>query len=181
MIELETARLRIRRIHPVDLDDFFAYRSDPEVCRFQGYDPIEYDNAREWIASMQNGEFGAAHEWAQLGVEHTASGRLIGDIGLKPESDTRIVEYGISFAREFQGQGLASDALTGVVGYLFRERNIHRVIGYCDIENAACIRMMERVGFRREGHLRQSFCDQGVWRDEYLYALLAGDGMHVTR
>lgn len=179
MIELETARLRIRRIHPVDLDDFFAYRSDPEVCRFQGYDPIEYENAREWIAAMPDVEFGVAHTWTQHGVEHKASGRLIGDIGLKPEGDTRIVEYGISFSREFQGQGLASEALSVVIGHLFGELKIHRVIGYCDIENAACIRMMERVGFRREGHLRQSFCDKGAWRDEYLYALLAKGGLRA--
>lgn len=175
MIELETSRLRIRRIKPSDLDDFVAYRSDPAVCRFQGYDPIKYEDACEWIAELQDGKFGVPGKWAQLGVEHKASGRLIGDIGLKSESDRRIVEYGISFSREFQGQGLSSEALGAVLDHLFHERHIHRVIGMVDAENDACIRMMERLGFRREGHLRESFDDHGEWRDEYLYALLATD------
>lgn len=174
-MNIETERIRIRSIRPTDLDDFFAYRSDPEVCRFQGYDPIKYDDARDWIAEMQDGSFGVPGKWAQLGVEHKASGRLIGDIGLKSESDRRIVEYGISFSREFQGQGLASGALAAVLDHLFRERHIHRVVGLVDVENASCIRMMERLGFTREGHLRQSFDDHGEWRDEYLYALLAND------
>jgi RimJ/RimL family protein N-acetyltransferase len=174
-MNIETERLRIRAIRPADLEDFFAYRSDPEVCRFQGYDPIKYEDARDWIAEMEDGNFGVPGKWAQLGVEHKASGRLIGDIGLKSEHDRRIVEYGISVSREFQGQGLASEALSAVLGHLFSELKIHRVIGLVDVDNGACIRMMDRLGFQREAHLRQSFWDHGSWRDEYLYALLASE------
>lgn len=174
-MKIETERLLLRYLRLDDLEDFFAFRSDPEVCRYQGYDPITREQAVEYVEFLQGKEFGEAGEWAQIGVEEKLTGRLIGDVGLKPETDVRLVEFGVSFSREFQGKGFAGEALTAVLGYLFKDRGVHRVTGVVDVENAACIKLMERCGFRREAHYLKSFNDHGEWRDEYLYALLESE------
>jgi RimJ/RimL family protein N-acetyltransferase len=177
-MKLETERLIIRNLRDTDVDDFYEYRSDPRVCEFQGYEPIERENAAEWIAKMKDAEFGKAGEWSQLGVELKAENKLIGDIGLKPESyDARIVEFGISFSVDYQGKGFAKEALTKIFSYLLAEKGVHRIFGIMDVENPKMIGLIENLKFRREGEFKESFWDAGKksWRDEYLYAMLKKD------
>ena len=175
-MNLGTERLIIRRLRESDLEDFFEYRSDPKVCEFQGYEPITRENAGAWLAKLKGGEFGAPGEWVQLGVELKSVKKLIGDIGLKPEAyDARVVEFGISFSTEYQGKGLAKEALVKIFSHLFAEKAIHRVIAIMDVQNRNMIGLIENLKFRREGEFKQSFWDEGksAWRDEYLYAMLA--------
>ncbi|MEO6393441.1 MAG: GNAT family N-acetyltransferase, partial [Pyrinomonadaceae bacterium] len=68
-MQLETERLLLRYLRPGDLEDFFAFRSDLEVCRYQGYDPITREQAVEYVEFLPGKEFGTAGEWAQIGVE----------------------------------------------------------------------------------------------------------------
>ena len=173
IMNLETERLKIRYLRPDDLEDFFAFRSDPEVCRYQGYPPITYEHARGFLDDLQTKEFGVAGQWVQLALELKFHGKVIGDIGLKPEPNIRIVEFGISMSRDYQGKGLATEGLQAVIFHLFRELGVHRVIGLADVDNARSIALMRRLGFRREGDFRKSYFDQGVWRDECLHAVLA--------
>jgi RimJ/RimL family protein N-acetyltransferase len=174
-MKLETNRLIIRYLRPGDLEDVHAFRSDPEVCRYQGYEPATREESKSFIEWQAGKEFGVASEWVQVGLELKDQQKLIGDIGLKPEQDVRIVEYGISMSRDYQSRGLASEALTAIFHHLFNERGAHRITAIMDVDNTAMIALAERLGFRREGHYRQSFFDKGEWRDEYLYALLERD------
>jgi len=174
-MNLETERLIIRPLRHEDLDDLYAYRSDPEVCRYQGYEPATIEECEE-ILDWQNGkEFGAPGEWVKNALELKTEKKVIGDISVKPETDVRIVEFGISMSREFQGQGLASEALTAILDNLFTEKGVHRVTALMDVDNVAMIALAVRRGFRREGHYIESFFDNGEWRDEYLYAILRSD------
>jgi [ribosomal protein S5]-alanine N-acetyltransferase len=177
-MNLETERLIIRKLRESDLEDFYECRSDPQVCEFQGYEPITRENAAAFIAKLKEAQFGQAGEWIQLGVELKSENKIIGDIGLKPEAfETRIVEFGISFSTKYQGKGLAKEALRKIFSHLFAEREVHRVVGIMDVENARMIGLIENLKFRREGAYKQSFWDEGKneWRDEYLYAMLASD------
>jgi RimJ/RimL family protein N-acetyltransferase len=174
-MNLETERLLIRPIKPEDLDDFLEYRADPKVCEFQSFQPMMREKAAKFIENLKNAEFGIAGEWIQLGVEFKDENKLIGDIGLKPESyETRVVEFGITFSNEYQKKGLAKEALTNVFDLLFGRVGIHRIIGITDVKNENCINLLESLNFRREGEFKQSFWDHGKnqWRDEFLYAVL---------
>ena len=174
-MNLETERLFIRPIKSEDLDDFLEYRSDPKVCEFQGFQPMDAEKAKNFIKSTENSEFGIAGEWIQLVVQLKEEKKLIGDIGLKPESyETRVVEFGITFSAKYQKKGLAKEALTGVFDLLFERAGIHRIIGITDVKNENCIKLLESLKFRREGEFKQSFWDHGKnkWRDEFIYAIL---------
>ena len=76
-------------------------------------------------------------------------------------------------AQANQGQGFATEALTCLLDHLFRHMRLHRVVADADPRNTASWTLLERLGMRREGNLRQSLMFKGQWVDEYLYAILA--------
>ena len=175
-MNLMTDRLKIRNLRDKDLDDFLAYRSDPEVCKFQDYEPYTRTESETYIKCLKNDVFGDAGQWTQLGIELVGANKLIGDIGLKPETnDARIVEFGVSMSRKYQKHGYATEALTGIFDYLFTEKAVHRIVGIVDVENTSVIRLIERLKFRREAAFLESYWDKTMWRDEFLYAMLKKD------
>ena len=177
-MRLETERLILRNLKYDDLDDFHAYRSDPEICRFQDFEPFSIADSKSFIDSVKALEFGAPGEWFQLGVELKRNNRLVGDIALKPEKEEpRVVEIGATLSIEHRGKGIAIEAFTRVFEHLFSETETHRIFGILDTENTGSLRLTENLGFRREGEFKKSYWDKNLneWRDEYLYALLKED------
>ena len=175
-MKLQTNRLLLRNLKTGDLKDFLEYRSDPEVCVFQSYQPFTQDRAEKYIENLKDGEFGEAGKWVQLGIELKSENKLIGDIGLKPEAyDARIVEFGVSLSNQYQKNGFAGEALIRVFDYLFHEVGIHRLSGIVDVENVGCIHLLENLNFRREAAYVESFWNGEMWRDEFLYAMLEND------
>ncbi|MBK6901722.1 MAG: GNAT family N-acetyltransferase [Saprospirales bacterium] len=171
-----TPRLRIRPLSIGDAADFFAYRSDPEVTKFQSYHSSTLEDAQLLIRSMEGRAFGKKGEWLQLAILHLADKKVVGDLGIKPEGyDERVVEVGVTLSKAYQGQGIAKEAMGAVIQALFQQHGVHRVLCYIDVENAPSVAMFESMGFRREGLTIQSFCNKGVWRDEYLYAVLSSE------
>jgi len=70
------------------------------------------------------------------------------------------------------GKGYASEAARRVLAFAFEELDAHRVIAFCDAENRASERVMQKLGMRREAHMLQTRLLRGEWRDELLYAIL---------
>ena len=174
MLILETPRLILRPFQDSDLEPFVAYRSDPEVARYQGWDaPYSLDKAIEFIAEMKLAQPAIQDRWYQLAIELKQSGQLIGDCAFHTLAhDARQAEIGCTLARQHQRQGYAAEAVARLLGYLFRDLGLHRVIASCDADNLASARLLERVGMRREGHFIENIWFKGAWGSEYLYALL---------
>jgi aminoglycoside 6'-N-acetyltransferase len=171
---LETQRLKLRSFQKSDLAPFVAYRSDPEVARYQGWDaPYPVEKAAAFIQEMAQAIPNTNGDWYQFAVELKQSGALIGDCAFHtlPE-DNRQAEIGFSFARSYQGFGYATEAVKRLLAYLFADLNLHRVQAICDVENTASARLLERVGMRQEAHFVDSIWFKGAWGSEYLYALL---------
>lgn len=189
---LETPRLIIRQFRDSDLEAFVAYRNDPEVYRYQGWKtPYLREYAADFIARTKAVTPGTPGEWLQLAIERRplapgerAEGEgMIGDIAFHiTRSNPRQAYLGYTLARSAWGQGYASEAAHKLLDYLFRVLDLHRVIADCDIDNAASIRLLERLGFRREAHNLESFWLEGEsrWGSEYLYALLQREWLSRT-
>ena len=123
---------------------------------------------------------GTPGQWLQLAIERKDTGEMLGDVAFHvTKSNLHTAYLGYTLARAFWGQGYASEAVRSLLGYLFGVLNLHRVIADCDAENAASIRLLERLGFRREAHYIESFWleAQSAWASEYLYALLQKEWM----
>jgi aminoglycoside 6'-N-acetyltransferase len=86
--------------------------------------------------------------------------------------DPRLCEIGFTLAPGYQGRGYGTEAVRLLLSYLFITRSKHRISACCDARNAASAALLERLGMRREGHLRQSSWFKGEWTDDLLYGLL---------
>ncbi|RIY03404.1 N-acetyltransferase [Aureimonas flava] len=82
---------------------------------------------------------------------------------------------GYWMGQPFAGRGVMSQAVHAVSGFAFDVLRLHRLEAACLPRNAASIRLLEKSGFSREGHLRQYLKIAGVWEDHLLYSLLAED------
>lgn len=172
---LSTPRLHLRSFVLRDLDAFVAYRSDPAVARYQGWSlPYTREQGQALIEEMMHKPLDVQGEWLQVAIEQRESGALIGDcaFGVRDRRGQQ-AEIGYTLARGFQGRGYATEAITRLLQYLFDERGLHRVHASCDTENRASIRLLERLGMRREAHFIENYWDNGQWTSEYLYAILA--------
>lgn len=179
---LTTDRVILRRLHEGDLEAFVAIRNDPEVARYQSWNALDQATAQAFIAEMSRAAPGVPGEWFQFAIARRATDELIGDCALlRKGEDPRQAEIGFTLARHAQGQGLATEAVTALLAYLFQEHKIHRVVAICDVRNSGSIRLLERVGMRREGHTLQGYWNKGAWTDEYQYAILRDEWLHWAR
>lgn len=186
---IETERLVLRRFTVADAGTLARYRSLPEVARYQTWEtPFSVARAVafvEWLDGHHPDEPG---EWYQLAIARRENPDVvIGDCAFQPHpEEPRIVDVGFTLDPAVQGRGYATEAVGALLGYLFEERGKHKICADCDTRNAPSWRLLERLGFRREGELRQSYPDGTGWADEYLYGLLeqewrAGAGSASTR
>jgi aminoglycoside 6'-N-acetyltransferase len=143
-----TDRLVLRRSRPADAEAISAYRSDPEVHRYQGWDRTDPNGVREEIEEMAARAPGEPGGWVQLSVEERAGG-LVGDVGLSTaEGEPGVIKVGYTIAPERQRRGYATEAVSALVGYAFDTLGAEVVRAYASAENLPSIRVAERVGMR---------------------------------
>lgn len=173
ILNISTPRLHIRNLKLADLPDFHVYRSNPEVTKYQGFDVMTVEQAEEFIRKQLDKKFGKSGEWVQYAIESKAKGKLIGDCAIKlDENDPRIAEVGITISHLEQQKGFAKEALSGILHFLFDEKEIHRVVETVDAENIASINLLKSIGFRQEGHFIENIFFKGKWGSEFQYAML---------
>lgn len=140
-----------------------------------------------WLNDIDfNGEF---ERFDQASVRELETDVLGGDVGWlivqkKDGSPVGFVNHGRAAGRTWigyalvpgeRGHGYASEAVQLLVDYLFLHRDISRIQAETHPDNRASGRVLERVGFRREGRLRQVTFSRGVWRDTVLYSIVRDD------
>jgi len=150
-IELRTPRLVLRRFRPADAPEFQAYRSDPDVARYQSWDPTySLDDAETFMAAIAQASPGTPGDWFQFAVVSASTGRLIGDIGLRTDADEPgLLELGITLSPGHQGNGYATEMAIAVVAYAFETLAATTVRAITDTRNEPTIRLLERLGFVR--------------------------------
>ena len=178
--KLETPRLILRRFRSDDLEQFMAYRNDPEVARYQTWESFSREEAEQFIARQSRARPGIPGRWFQFAVEIKDSGVLAGDCAmLLIKSARRIGEIGYTFSRAYQGNGLATEAARAVIDYGFDTLGLNRIIATTDCRNLRSLALMKRLGMREEGHFIQNVWFKGSWCDEYHYAVLRSEWMHA--
>jgi aminoglycoside 6'-N-acetyltransferase len=174
---LTTRRLIVRRFTASDAPSFAAYRSDPQVARYQSWtSPYSQQQADRFIDALGAGHPDTPGAWFQFAVEEAASGHHVGDVAAHvDEGEPRLATIGVTFAQDHWGRGFALEALTALCDYLFVERRKHRIAADCDACNTASAGLLERLGMRREAHHLANTWEDGEWTDEYCYAVLADE------
>lgn len=174
---ITTQRTILRPIEPADAEQVLAYRSDAETNQYQGWIPKSLAEVNEYIAKKPD-QINQPETWFQLIIVEKESQTVIGDIGLHfIDTDNFQVEVGCTLSKTQHGKGFATEALKAAIDYVFRELNKHRITASIDPGNTASIQLFERLGFRKEGHFKESLWIDGKWVDDIIYAILQREWM----
>lgn len=165
----------LRRLAVEDLPAFQAYRNDPEVGRFQGWQPWSDAAAANFLLEMSTAPLFRPGDWFQVGVSEKGRPELIGDLGLCLSRDGRQVELGFTLQRAAQGRGLATVAVRAAIGLCFDHTYAERVACITDARNEACVRLLERIGMERTGTAAAIF--RGEPCEEHHYALTRDEAL----
>jgi RimJ/RimL family protein N-acetyltransferase len=174
VLDLVTERLRLRPFEAGDLPAFVAYRSAPEVARYQSWDTtFSPADAERFLTAQQRVEFGQPGVWVQVAAIDRVSGELCGDCAVHVVTDQpATAEVGVTLAPARQGCGLAGEALGALIARLFENHGIHRIYARADDRNIAVHRVLERIGFRCEARLVEADWFKGEWTTLRVYAVL---------
>jgi RimJ/RimL family protein N-acetyltransferase len=172
---IESELLLLRPISSRDNEEVFNYRKDAETNLYQTFVPKELEEMNDFIAKNPT-EFDQAETWFQLVIVEKASDKIIGDIGVHfLGQDGLQCELGCTLDKMQQGKGYATNAMKATIDYLFNTLNKHRIIGSVDPENINSVRLLERLGFRKEAHFKKSLFFNGQWVDDIIYGILKSE------
>jgi ribosomal-protein-alanine N-acetyltransferase len=174
-LTLRTGRLLLRPLCEADAPAIFAIRSDPKIMRYTSSVPlVSLDQAEAFIARETAGM--AAGESLRLGLQRLEDDTLIGAcILFHMNAQCRRAEVGYELRHDAWGRGYMHEALVALLRYGFTELQFNRVEADIDPRNVASARSLERLGFIREGLLRQRWIVDGEVSDSALYGLLHSD------
>ena len=172
-MRITTARLVLRDFVIEDWPDVLAYQCDPRYLRFYPWTDRTEAEVREFVQMFLDQQADRPRRKFQLAVTLTDSGRLIGNCGVrrKPENDLE-ADIGYELAPEYWGRGYATEAALAMVDFGFRELELHRISSWCIADNTASARVLELVGLKPEGRLRENEYFKGQWWDTLLYGVL---------
>lgn len=174
-MKLETKRLIIRPIIPEDKIGIFEYRCDKETNKYQGWIPESLDDVETFIGKISK-QINEPETWFQFVIIEKESHKIIGDLGIHfLDRENKQAEIGCTLNKRFQNKGYATESLKRVIDYLFNDLTKHRIIASIDPENKNSIRLVERIGFRKEAHFVESLLIKGKWVDDLIYAILEKD------
>jgi RimJ/RimL family protein N-acetyltransferase len=179
--ELVSPRLRLRRLRADDGDAICAYRSLPEVARYQSWESYTPDDAARLLAEQDRTAPDTPGTWLQLLLTLADEEIVVGDCGIHfLACDNQQVELGITLAPEYQGRGLAAEAIGSALRYVFGSLGKHRVRAVTDAENRAAAQLFRRLGFRQEAHFIENVWYKGAWGSEFVFALRKRDWQDIA-
>jgi ribosomal-protein-alanine N-acetyltransferase len=181
-VTLTTDRLVLREFREDDLAAVHEYGSDPEVVRYMPWGPNSDEDTRTFIERALVCQEGDPRTTYELAVTLREGGKLVGGCGIHAISfANRSAFMGYCLRRDVWGLGYATEAARALVAFGVETLGLHRMAATSDIENAASIRVLEKVGMRREAQFREDTLLRGRWRDSYLYAVLEHEWKGMAR
>ena len=168
-------KIRLRHIERDDLPRFVEWFADPEVRHhLMVYLPFSLAQEERWFENLQ-GQL-ERQEVLVLAIE-TTEGVHIGNLGLHAiDWKNRNAELGIFIGEKaYWNQGYGTDAIRTLLGLAFREMNLHRVFLRVDADHPRGIRCYEKVGFRRDGTLREVVFKEGRYLDQHVMSILRAE------
>lgn len=175
-MQITTQRLCLREFVWGDWRAVLDYQRDPRYLRYYPWSDRTEAEAQAFVGMFQEWQREQPRRRFQLAITQVGDDRPIGNCGIrrKPDNDWE-ADIGYELAPHFWGRGYATEAARAMVNFGFQELGLHRISSWCIADNTASARVLERLGFRQEGRLRQNEYCKGRWWDTLLYALLLNE------
>lgn len=172
---LQTERLTIRYIKETDFDDMFEYLSDVEVMKYE-HEPMSKKTLESFLD-----QFIPTKKFYAVVLKET--GKMIGQVYVGKTEPIKFNEYSVGyiFNPDYHRKGYCTEATRALCIYAFNELKAHRLIAKCNPDNIASWRVMEKVGFKKEGLLRNRVALRSdafgnpIYTDELVYGMLKED------
>ena len=173
---MNSARLLLDSLSEADVASLVELAGDPAIAdtTISVPHPLDAVMAREWLAGLaQTMALGGAEHFA---IRETAGGPLVGMVSLRAiDREHEEVELSFWIGRPFWGRGYATEAAAAAIGRAFDSLGLNRIVAHHMVRNPASGRVLSRLGFRKEGLLRERVKKWGVYEDVVLMALLRRD------
>lgn len=176
-LELTTERLLLRDLHPQDAPALLTIFSDPQTVEYTEWEPFQTLADADWLVN-----------WARNAAQQQPRTVFVWGICSRDVEDTdllgiatltigdpslRQADIGYILNRSIWGRGIATEAIHAVIETGFKQLHLHRITAGCSPVNGASVRVLEKVGMRREGCLIQNKWEKGQWRDTAIFALIS--------
>jgi RimJ/RimL family protein N-acetyltransferase len=173
-LPIATERLLLRRFTEGDIADLLEFLADPSVRgAVPEIEPTEA-GARQYVTRQAALQPFVEDQCFDLALERRADGKVVGLLTLV-RRDSYQAEIGWALGVDHRGRGYATEAATALMIYGFTSLGLHRIQAGTRVANAGSWKVMERLGMRREAHMREVECQDGAWQDAVIYAALADE------
>jgi RimJ/RimL family protein N-acetyltransferase len=174
---IRTERLALRPFADSDLDAVLDLESRPDVARFLPWDVMDADAAAAFVARrLTQGAIDATSSAMVLAAVVPPDDRLIAEFMLKVTDEASLQgEIGWTVHPEAQGRGYATEGARELLRLGFDDLGLHRIVAEADARNVGSLRVMEKLGMRREADLRENEYLKGEWVDSTIYGMLQAE------
>jgi RimJ/RimL family protein N-acetyltransferase len=173
LISLQGNRVELRELAAGDLEAVVAYSVDEAVARYQDWQSHTADAAKAFLERELAAAQLTPRATYALAIVERASSLVIGDATIEIESVlNKRAEIGFTLRRDRWGAGLATEASRLILAFGFDELGMHRIEATSHPDNAASIRVLEKIGMSYEGRIRDHLFVNGAWRDSLAFSVL---------
>lgn len=161
----------IRKFNESDISNKIKWINDSANNKFLHYDlPLEYERTKKWYTKIKDREdrFDGVIEYENIPV---------GIIGLlNIDIQNQKAEYYITLGEnEFKGKGIAYKASIKILEYAFEQLNLNKIYLYTEVENIIAQKLFDKLGFEKEGKLKEDLIINNKKKDRYIYAIFRRD------
>jgi RimJ/RimL family protein N-acetyltransferase len=172
-MQLTTDRLILREFQYDDWPAVLAYQTHPLYLRYYDWTERTPAGAQEFVGWFLAQQQAQPRIKFQLAVTLQSSGELIGNCGIRTKFEGAFEgDIGYELSPDHWGQGYATEAARAMVAFGFTELKLHRVWSWCVADNTGSARVLQKLGMRLEGHLRENEFYKGRWWDTLMFGIL---------
>lgn len=171
---LETQRLQLRTLSKADVEDVLIFQGDQESVLYIPWEARSRDEVLEALGRAET-YLGLDCDTKSLllAVVLKETGQVIGQLNTTiVDAPNFTANIGYVLNAEFRGQGFVNESMVALIDDIFSNHNVMRIIADIDIRNLNSVKVVEKLGFRREATFIENDWCKGEWCSMHLYALL---------
>ncbi len=170
---LKTERLLLREFVPDDWRAVYAYQNDPRYLEFYEWEHRSEQDVKSFVQRFIDQQHDSPRVKFQLAIVLQTNNKLIGNVGIrKREVKAYNAELGYELDPREWNNGYATEAVTAMLKFAFEQLRLHRVMARAIANNSNSVRLLEKLGMRQEGRMREEEFFKGRYWDTFVYGML---------